>query len=167
MDAEEKEDSKKRKALIQTVFNSDTKTKTEDEKESAEEVSRTFCEGEASKSKPLDQKITIDYDEWGIRLESLGRETLKLFEAFHVEVGSVTAEAVAQNMKEIFAPSPVAEVDIQPWKKMVKILIKLLTEEQKKNKVIVEQCDYYKGKIRCSEKIQEIAMWCAQKLQAM
>ncbi|KAL2641465.1 hypothetical protein R1flu_009052 [Riccia fluitans] len=72
-------------------------------KEPKEEVPSTFCEGEVSGSKPLDQKITIDYDEWGICLESLRRETSKLFEAFHMEVGSVTAEAVAWNMKEIFA----------------------------------------------------------------
>ncbi|KAL2651609.1 hypothetical protein R1flu_019737 [Riccia fluitans] len=69
MDVEE-EDSKKRKALIQTVSNSDTKTETKDEKETAEEVPRTCCDGKASGSKPLDQKI--DYNEWGIRLESLG-----------------------------------------------------------------------------------------------
>ncbi|KAL2641701.1 hypothetical protein R1flu_009288 [Riccia fluitans] len=77
MDAEEKEDSKKQKALIQTIFDSDTKTKIEDEKEPKEEVPRAFFASEASGSKPLDLKI--DYDEWGIRLESLGRETSKLF----------------------------------------------------------------------------------------
>ncbi|KAL2635684.1 hypothetical protein R1flu_007163 [Riccia fluitans] len=110
MDAEEKEDSKKRKALIQTI--SDFDTKTEDEKEPTEEVSCIACEGEASGSKPLAQKITVDYDDWGICLESLGRETLKLFEAFHVEVGSVTTKAMARNMKEIFAPPPIVEVDI-------------------------------------------------------
>ncbi|KAL2612773.1 hypothetical protein R1flu_024465 [Riccia fluitans] len=64
----------------------------------------------ASGSKPLDLKI--DYDEWGICLESLGHETSKLFEAFHVEVSIVIAEAVARNMKEMFAPPPVAEADI-------------------------------------------------------
>ncbi|KAL2614151.1 hypothetical protein R1flu_025843 [Riccia fluitans] len=94
MDAEEKEDSKKRKALIQTV--SDSNTKTEDKKEPKEEVPRTTFEGEASGSKPLAQKIMVDYDNWGIRLESLGRETSKCFKAFHVEVGSVTVEAVAK-----------------------------------------------------------------------
>ncbi|KAL2624271.1 hypothetical protein R1flu_008516 [Riccia fluitans] len=61
MDAEEKEDSKKHKALIQTVSDSDTKTKMEDEKEPKEKVPHAFCEGEASGSKPLDQKI--DYAE--------------------------------------------------------------------------------------------------------
>ncbi|KAL2633077.1 hypothetical protein R1flu_004556 [Riccia fluitans] len=162
MDAEEKEDSKKRMALIQTISNSDIETKTEDEKESKEEIPRAFCEGKANGSKPLDQKIMIDYDEWGIRLESLGHETLKLFEAFHVEVGNVTAEAVARNMKEIFAPPPVAEADIQPWKEMVKNLAKLLMEEQKRNKDIIEQHDYYEEKIRRSKKVSEIAMWCAQ-----
>ncbi|KAL2651995.1 hypothetical protein R1flu_020123 [Riccia fluitans] len=79
------------------------------------------------------------------------------FEAFHVEFGNVTTEAMARNMKEIFAPPPIAEVDIQPWKEMVKNLIKLLTEEQKKNKEIVEQHDYYEGKIRHSKKVPEIA----------
>ncbi|KAL2609978.1 hypothetical protein R1flu_028551 [Riccia fluitans] len=142
-----------------TIFDSDIKTETEDEKEPKEEVPRAFCEGEASGSKPLDQKI--DYAKWGIRLESLGHETSKLFEAFHVEVGSVIAEAVARNMKEMFAPPPVAEADIQPWKEMVKALTNLLTEEQKSTKAIVEQRDYFEGKIECSEKIPEIAMWCA------
>ncbi|KAL2613229.1 hypothetical protein R1flu_024921 [Riccia fluitans] len=160
--AKEKEDSKKRKALIQTISDSDTETETEDEKEPMEEVPRTFCEGEASGSKPLDQKI--DYDEWKIHLESLGRETSKLFEAFHVEVGNVTMEAVARNMREMFAPPPIAEVDIKPWKEMVKNLITLLTAEQKKNKDVVEQRDFYKGEIRRSKKVPEIAMWCAQQL---
>ncbi|KAL2652104.1 hypothetical protein R1flu_020232 [Riccia fluitans] len=160
----EKEDSKKRKALIETI--SDSKTETEDEKEPTEEVPRTFCEGKASGSKPFAHKITVDYDDWGIHLESLGRETSKLFEAFHVKVGSVTAEAMARNMKEIFAPPLVVEVDIQPWREMVKNMIKLLTDEQKKNKEIVEQRDYYEGKIHCLEKVPKIAMWCAQQLQA-
>ncbi|KAL2628961.1 hypothetical protein R1flu_013647 [Riccia fluitans] len=116
MDVEEKKDSKKRNALIQTIFD----------------------------------KITIDNDEWGIRLESLGHETLKLFEAFHVEVGSVTTEAMARNMKEIFAPPLVVEADIQPWKEIVKNLIKLLTEEQKRNKEIVEQRYISALQNRCS-----------------
>ncbi|KAL2634194.1 hypothetical protein R1flu_005673 [Riccia fluitans] len=54
MDAKEKEDSKKRKTLIQTV--SDFETKAEDEKEPMEEVPCTFCEGKlgkANESKPL------------------------------------------------------------------------------------------------------------------
>ncbi|KAL2651607.1 hypothetical protein R1flu_019735 [Riccia fluitans] len=54
MDVEEKEYSKKRKALIQTVSDSDTKIETEDEKETAEEIPHTCCEGKASGSKPLD-----------------------------------------------------------------------------------------------------------------
>ncbi|KAL2629983.1 hypothetical protein R1flu_014669 [Riccia fluitans] len=53
MDAEEKEDSKKQKALIQTVSDSDTEIKMEDEKESKEEVPCAFCQGEASRSKSL------------------------------------------------------------------------------------------------------------------
>ncbi|KAL2645480.1 hypothetical protein R1flu_013067 [Riccia fluitans] len=110
MDVEEKRDSKKRKDLIHTVF--DSNTKIEDEKEPKEDVPRTIYEGEAGGSKPLDRKTIVDYDKWGICLESLVRETSKLFEAFHVEVGSVTAEAMANNMKEIFAAPPVAEVDI-------------------------------------------------------
>ncbi|KAL2631428.1 hypothetical protein R1flu_016114 [Riccia fluitans] len=48
MDAKEKEDSKKCKALIQTIFDSDTETDMEDEKEPKEEVPRACCEGEAS-----------------------------------------------------------------------------------------------------------------------
>ncbi|KAL2650011.1 hypothetical protein R1flu_018139 [Riccia fluitans] len=132
---------------------------TEDEKEPKEEVPRAFCEGKASGSKLLDLKI--DYDEWGICLESLGRETSKLFEAFHVEVGTMTTEAMARNMKEMFAPPPVAEADIQLGKEMVKNLANLLMEEQKRNKAIVEQHDYFEGKNRHSEKIPKIAMWCA------
>ncbi|KAL2650303.1 hypothetical protein R1flu_018431 [Riccia fluitans] len=90
MDAKEKEDSKKRKASIQTVSNSDTKIKTEDEKEPPKEVPRVFCEGEANGSKPLGQKL--EFAKWGNRVESLGHETSRLFEAFHVEIGSVIAE---------------------------------------------------------------------------
>ncbi|KAL2609750.1 hypothetical protein R1flu_028323 [Riccia fluitans] len=130
MDAKEKEASKKHKASIQTVFDSDTKTKPEEEKESPKEVPRVFCEGEASGSKPLDQKL--DFVEWENYVESLGHETSWLFEAFHMEIRSVTAEAVARNMKEMFTPLPVVETDLQPWKEM--------------------------GKNRCSEKIPEIAM---------
>ncbi|KAL2624359.1 hypothetical protein R1flu_008604 [Riccia fluitans] len=66
MDNEEKEDSKKRKALIQTV--SDSNTKTEDEKKPKEEIPHTTWEGEASGSKPLDKKTTVDYTDWGIHL---------------------------------------------------------------------------------------------------
>ncbi|KAL2649993.1 hypothetical protein R1flu_018121 [Riccia fluitans] len=53
----QKEASKKRKASIQTVSDSDTETKSEDQKEPPKEVSRVFCEGEASGSKPLDLKV--------------------------------------------------------------------------------------------------------------
>ncbi|KAL2654216.1 hypothetical protein R1flu_022344 [Riccia fluitans] len=160
MDAKEKEDSKKHKVLIQTVSDSNTKTETEDEKEPTKEVPRVFCEAKASGSKPLDQKF--DFAIWGNRVESLGCETSRLFEAFHVEIGSVTAEAMARNMKEMFAPPPVIETDLQLWKKMVRNLANLLTEEQRKTKAIVEKHDYFEGKNRCSEKIPEIAMWCAQ-----
>ncbi|KAL2609613.1 hypothetical protein R1flu_028186 [Riccia fluitans] len=112
MDAKEKEASKKHKALIQTVSDSDTEP--EEKKEPKEEVPRVFCDGEASRSKPLDQKL--DFAEWGNRVESLGGETYRLFKVFHVEIGSVTTEAVARNMKEMFAPPPVVETDLQPWK---------------------------------------------------
>ncbi|KAL2630770.1 hypothetical protein R1flu_015456 [Riccia fluitans] len=60
MDVEEREKSKKRKALIQTISDSDTETETEDEKEPKEEIPHAFCEGEASGSKPPDQKIAYD-----------------------------------------------------------------------------------------------------------
>ncbi|KAL2635768.1 hypothetical protein R1flu_007247 [Riccia fluitans] len=118
MDNEEKEDSKKWKALIQIV--SDSKIETEDEKELKEEIPHTAWEGEAS------------------------------------------GKAVARNMEQIFAPPLVVEVDIQPWKEMVKNLINLLMEEKKKNREAVEQRDYFEGKMRRSEKVSEIAMWCAQ-----
>ncbi|KAL2630905.1 hypothetical protein R1flu_015591 [Riccia fluitans] len=110
-DVVEKTVSKQIKALgTVSDSNSDTETETEDEKEPKEEIPRAFCKGEANRSKPLDQKI--DYAEWGIHVESLGRETSKLFEVFHVEIGSVTPEAMARNMKEMFALPPVAEADI-------------------------------------------------------
>ncbi|KAL2635289.1 hypothetical protein R1flu_006768 [Riccia fluitans] len=48
MDTVEKEASKKCKAAIQTIFDSDTKTEPEEEKEPPKEVPRMFCEGEAS-----------------------------------------------------------------------------------------------------------------------
>ncbi|KAL2636283.1 hypothetical protein R1flu_007762 [Riccia fluitans] len=83
--------------LEQTISNSNTKT--EDEKEPKEEIPYITLEGEASENKPLDKKMTVEYHEWGVRLESLGQETSKLFEAFHVEVGNVTAEAVVRNME--------------------------------------------------------------------
>ncbi|KAL2642545.1 hypothetical protein R1flu_010132 [Riccia fluitans] len=157
MDTVEKEASKKCKAAIQTIFDFDTETEPEEEKEPPKEVSRVFCEGEASGSKPLDLKV--DFAEWGNRVESFNRETGRLFEVFHVEFGSVTAEAVARNLKEMFAPPPVVETDLQPWKEMVRTLVDLLTEEQKRIKLVVEQRDYFEGKNRCSEKIPEIAMW--------
>ncbi|KAL2630382.1 hypothetical protein R1flu_015068 [Riccia fluitans] len=162
MDAVEKEASKKRKAAIQTVSNSDTETEPEEEKEPPKEIPRAFCEGEASGSKPLDLKT--DFAEWGNRVLSFTRETCRLLEAFHVEYGSVTAEDVARNLKEMFAPPPVVETDLQPWKEMVRTLADLLTEEQKKMKLVAEQRDYFEGKNRCSEKIPEITMWCAQQL---
>ncbi|KAL2632636.1 hypothetical protein R1flu_004115 [Riccia fluitans] len=123
-------------------------------------------EKEASKkpsgSKPLDLKL--DFAEWGNRVESFGRETARLFEAFHVEIESVTAEAVAQNLKKMFALPLVVETDLQPWKEMVRTLADLLAEERKRIKLIIEQRDYFEGKNRYSEKIPEIAMWCAQQL---
>ncbi|KAL2607869.1 hypothetical protein R1flu_026442 [Riccia fluitans] len=162
MDTMEKEASKKRKAVIQTVTDSDTETEPEEEREPPKEVPRAFCEDEAGGSKPLD--LNMDFAEWGNRVESFSRETGRLLEAFHVEFGSVTAEGVARNLKEMFAPPPVVEMDLRPWKKMVRTLADLLTEEQKKIKLVAEQRDYFEGKNQCSEKIPEIAMWCAQEL---
>ncbi|KAL2610296.1 hypothetical protein R1flu_028869 [Riccia fluitans] len=144
MDAKEKEAFKKRKTSIQTIFDSNTKNEPEDEKEPEEEVSCVFCEGEASGSKPLGQKL--DFAEWGDRVENLGLETSRLFEAFHVEIGSVTVEAVARNMKEMFAPPPAVETDLQLWKETVRNLPTLLTEEQRRTKAVVEQRDYFKGR---------------------
>ncbi|KAL2649556.1 hypothetical protein R1flu_017684 [Riccia fluitans] len=69
-DAEEKEDSKKQKALIQTV--SDFDIEMEDEKEPKEEVPRTVYGGEANRNKLLDRKLMVDYDDWGIPLKRLG-----------------------------------------------------------------------------------------------
>ncbi|KAL2653323.1 hypothetical protein R1flu_021451 [Riccia fluitans] len=134
MDTVEKDASKKRKASIQTVSDSDTKTKPEEEKEPPKEVPRMFYEDEASGSKPLD--LNVDFVEWGNRVESFSRETSRLFEAFHVEFGSVIVEAVARNLKEMFAPPPVVETDLQPWKEMVRTLADLLMEEQKRIKLV-------------------------------
>ncbi|KAL2641564.1 hypothetical protein R1flu_009151 [Riccia fluitans] len=164
MDAVKKEASKKRKAAIQTISDSDTKTEPEEEKEPPKEVPHAFYEGEASGSKPLDLKT--DFAEWGNRVLSFTCETGRLLEAFHVEFGSVMAEGVARNLKEMFAPPLVVETDLQPWKEMVRTLAELLTEGQKKMKLVAEQQDYFEGKNRCSEKIPEIAMWCAQQLQS-
>ncbi|KAL2632076.1 hypothetical protein R1flu_016762 [Riccia fluitans] len=158
MDAVEKEASKKRKATIQTISDSDTKTEPEEEKEPPKEVPRAFCEGEASGSKPLDLKT--DFAEWGNRVLSFIHETGRLLEAFHVEFGSETAEGVARTK------SPVVETDLQPWKEMVRTLANLLTEEQKKMKLVAEQRDYFEGKNHRSEKIPKIAMWCTQQLQS-
>ncbi|KAL2609955.1 hypothetical protein R1flu_028528 [Riccia fluitans] len=101
MEAMEKEASKKRKAVIQTISDSDTKTEPEEEKEPPKEVPRAFCEGEVSGSKPLDLKL--DFAEWRNRVVSFSRETGRLLEAFHVEFESVTAEVVARNLKKMFA----------------------------------------------------------------
>ncbi|KAL2632727.1 hypothetical protein R1flu_004206 [Riccia fluitans] len=144
MDAKEKEASKKRKASIQTISDFDTKTKPLDEKKLEEEVPHVFCEGEASGSKPLGQKV--DFVEWGNHVESFGHETSRLFEAFHVETRSVSTEAVAWNMKEMFAPPSVVETELQLWKEMVRNLADFLTEEQKKIKEVIEQRDYFEGK---------------------
>ncbi|KAL2644856.1 hypothetical protein R1flu_012443 [Riccia fluitans] len=94
--------------------------------------------GEASGRKLLDKKTTVNFNEWGVRLQNLGRETSKLFEAFHVDVASVTMETMARNMEQSFAPPPVVEIDIQPWKEMMKNLINLLMAKQKKNREVVE-----------------------------
>ncbi|KAL2633910.1 hypothetical protein R1flu_005389 [Riccia fluitans] len=93
MEAAEKEASKKCKAAIQTVSDSDTKTEPKEEKEPPKDVPRAFCEGEASGSKPLDLKL--DFAEWENRVVSFSCKTGRLLEAFHVEFGSVTAEVVA------------------------------------------------------------------------
>ncbi|KAL2643777.1 hypothetical protein R1flu_011364 [Riccia fluitans] len=146
----------------QTVF--DSEIEAEDEKEPKEEFPHTAWVGEASGSKLLDKKTTVDFNEWEVRLQNLGWKISKLFEAFHVDIASVTAEAVARNMEQIFSPPPVVEVDIQPWKEMVKNLINLLTAEQKKNREVIEQHDYLEGKLRRSEKVPEIVMWCVQQL---
>ncbi|KAL2645514.1 hypothetical protein R1flu_013101 [Riccia fluitans] len=68
MDNKEKDDSKTRKALEQTI--SDSKTKMEDEKEPKEEFPHAVWIGEASKSKPLDKKMTVDLNEWGVHLQN-------------------------------------------------------------------------------------------------
>ncbi|KAL2612932.1 hypothetical protein R1flu_024624 [Riccia fluitans] len=74
----------------------------------------------------------------GNRVESFSRETARLFEAFHVELGSVTAEAMARNLKEMFILPPVDKMDLQSWKEMVRNLVDLLTEERKRIKLVVE-----------------------------
>ncbi|KAL2642515.1 hypothetical protein R1flu_010102 [Riccia fluitans] len=77
MDNEEEEDTKKWKTLEQTV--PDSETKMEDEKEPKGESPHTAWVGEASGSELLDKKTTVNFNEWGVRLQNLGRETSKLF----------------------------------------------------------------------------------------
>ncbi|KAL2628662.1 hypothetical protein R1flu_013348 [Riccia fluitans] len=76
METVEKEASKKRKASIKTVSDSDTKTEPEEEREPLKEVPRVFFEGEASGSKPLNLKL--DFAEWKNRVESFSREKRRL-----------------------------------------------------------------------------------------
>ncbi|KAL2611041.1 hypothetical protein R1flu_022733 [Riccia fluitans] len=136
MDQKEKEASKKCKATVQTVSDFDTETEPKDEKEPEAKIPHVFCEDEASGSKSLDLKL--DFSEWKNCVESFNRETARLFEAFHVEFGSVTTEAVARNLKEMFAPPPVDKTDLQPWKEMVRNLVDLLMEERKRIKLDIE-----------------------------
>ncbi|KAL2632747.1 hypothetical protein R1flu_004226 [Riccia fluitans] len=123
-EASKKDASKKCKASIQTIFDSDTKTEPDYEKE----VPHVFCEDKASGSKSLDHKL--DFAKWGNHVESLGRETSRLFEVFHMEIRSVTTKAMARNMKEMFALPSVVETDLQPWKEMVRNLATLLMKEK-------------------------------------
>ncbi|KAL2632523.1 hypothetical protein R1flu_004002 [Riccia fluitans] len=66
MENKQKEEPKKRKALEQHVF--DLKTKTKEEKEMKEEFPNAAWIGEASRSKPLDTKIMVNFNEWGVLL---------------------------------------------------------------------------------------------------
>ncbi|KAL2644484.1 hypothetical protein R1flu_012071 [Riccia fluitans] len=98
-------------------------------------------------------KMTANFNEWGVLFQNLGRETSKLFEALHVNITNVTAEEMAHNMERIFAPPPIVEaVDIQPWRGMVKNLVGLLMAEWKRNREVVEQCEYFEG--RCVDWIR-------------
>ncbi|KAL2635856.1 hypothetical protein R1flu_007335 [Riccia fluitans] len=99
MDNEQKEEFEKQKALEQ--LGSDSKTKTEEEKETKRESPSAAWIEEASGSKPLDTKKPGNFNEWGV-LQNLGRKTSKFFEALHVNVTSITAEEVARNMEKIF-----------------------------------------------------------------
>ncbi|KAL2651950.1 hypothetical protein R1flu_020078 [Riccia fluitans] len=80
MDPKEKEASKKRKASIHTISDSNNETELEDEKEPEGEVPRVFCEGEASENKPLDLKL--DFTEWGNRVRVLAMRPLGFFRRF-------------------------------------------------------------------------------------
>ncbi|KAL2622584.1 hypothetical protein R1flu_002789 [Riccia fluitans] len=102
------------------------------------------------RGKPEEWSADVWREVYNLPKASLGGYTMKeKFSSLNFSL-----EAMAQNMKEMFAPPPVVEADIQPWKKMVKNLANLLTEEQKRNKTIIEQSDYFKGKTRHLEKIQ-------------
>ncbi|KAL2614075.1 hypothetical protein R1flu_025767 [Riccia fluitans] len=71
MDNEQKEESKKRKALEQP--SSDSKTKTEDEKQTKGEFPNVVGIGEASGSKLLGTKTMVNFNEWGVLLQNLGK----------------------------------------------------------------------------------------------
>ncbi|KAL2629160.1 hypothetical protein R1flu_013846 [Riccia fluitans] len=71
------EEPKKQKALEQSV--SDSETETEEEKKMKGESPNATWIGEASGSKPLDTKTMVNFKEWGVLLQNLGRETSKLF----------------------------------------------------------------------------------------
>ncbi|KAL2624053.1 hypothetical protein R1flu_008298 [Riccia fluitans] len=116
----------------------------------------------SKREQALDTKVTVDFNEWGVLLHNRGRETSKLFEALHVNVTNVSMEEAACNMERTFVPPPaVKTMDIQPWKEMVKNLVSLLIAEWKRNREVVEQYEYFEGKVRRLEKVPEIAMWCA------
>ncbi|KAL2623797.1 hypothetical protein R1flu_008042 [Riccia fluitans] len=96
MNNEKMEEPKKQKAREQTVSNLETKM--EEEKETKGEFPNATWIGEASRSKPLDMRRAVNFNEWEVLLHNLGRETSKLFKALHVNVTNISTEEVGCNL---------------------------------------------------------------------
>ncbi|KAL2624132.1 hypothetical protein R1flu_008377 [Riccia fluitans] len=58
-------------------------------------------------------------------------------------------EKAATNLERSFTPPPAMEaMDIQLWKEMVQNLVSLLMGERKRNQEVVEQREFFEGKVR-------------------
>ncbi|KAL2644846.1 hypothetical protein R1flu_012433 [Riccia fluitans] len=76
MNNEKMKEPKKWKVREQSI--SDIETEMEEEKETKGEFPNATWIGEASKSKPLDMKMAVDFNKWKVLFHNLGRETSKL-----------------------------------------------------------------------------------------
>ncbi|KAL2653366.1 hypothetical protein R1flu_021494 [Riccia fluitans] len=103
---EKMEEPKKRKARDQSISNSETEA--EEEKKMEESPNATWI-GEASRSRLLDTKTAVNFNEWEILLHNLGWDILRLFEILLVNVKELSLEEVACNLERFFAPPPAVE----------------------------------------------------------